>query len=398
MIPRLKPDLSLTEIVSLFSINRKTDIPEYEAAFSYLMNQSHAVFFPYGRTALIFLLEALGINNKEVICPAYTCVVVPHAIVRSNNEPVFVDSCEVDFNMNWEQVEAATTERTAAVVATSIFGYPVNLDAIKKYSARHPDVIILQDCAHSYAASWKGKSVQSHGKAAFYGSNISKIMTSIFGGMVTTDDERLYRKLIELRSEKVSQPSLMLDFARRLYLFSVWVGFNEKIYALTNSLERSGLLDRLVRYYDESKIDFPEDYLIGPTRTQARIGKIQCAKYKKIVDDRILVAKFYNENLKFTGDLKLPPIIDGATYSHYVPRTSQRPALLKHALKNGVQLGQLIEYCVPEMTAYKNRSGVRFDYPVSSKLARETINLPISLYGSTSKAEQVVTSLDSFDW
>ena len=44
MIPRLKPDLSLTEIVSLFSINRKTDIPEYEAAFSYLMNQSHAVF------------------------------------------------------------------------------------------------------------------------------------------------------------------------------------------------------------------------------------------------------------------------------------------------------------------------------------------------------------------
>ena len=63
------------------------------------MGKKHAIFFPYGRTGLLFLLEALGISDQEIICPAYTCVVVPHAIVLSRNEPVFVDSNPDTFNL-----------------------------------------------------------------------------------------------------------------------------------------------------------------------------------------------------------------------------------------------------------------------------------------------------------
>ena len=90
MIPRLKPDLSWHEIATLFKINKLDDVPEFECAFATLMGKKHAIFFPYGRTGLLFLLEALGISDQEIICPAYTCVVVPHAIVISRNEPIFV--------------------------------------------------------------------------------------------------------------------------------------------------------------------------------------------------------------------------------------------------------------------------------------------------------------------
>ena len=396
MIPRLKPDLGLKEIIALFKLNRSDDIEQYERIFATLMGQSHAVCFPYGRTGLIFLLKALGILNQEVICPAYTCVVVPHAIVKSGNEPVFVDSCEHDFNADWDQIEQATTDKTAALIVTSIFGHPVNLDKLETYKKHHPSVLILQDCAHSYAASWNGTPVQRVGIAALFGCNISKIITSINGGIVTTDDAVLAKKLIQLRQEEILPPMLLHDIKRRLYLFLAWMAFCEPIYGLTNVIERAGLLNKHTRYYDENIIDMPHDYLLGATATQGRIGKIQCQRYDEIITNRRKIANYYNENLRDTGDFKLPPIIAGATYSHYVIRTAYRKELMDYALNHGVQLGQLIEYCIPEMAAYKHRPGNRMSYPVSSQMARETINLPIAIHGSIKKAAKIVQTLKSY--
>jgi dTDP-4-amino-4,6-dideoxygalactose transaminase len=398
MIPRLKPDLSWKEISTLFKLNHSDDTLSFEIAFAQLMGQRHAVFFPYGRTALCFLLEAMGISDKEVICPAYTCVVVPHAIISAGNEPVFVDSHPQSFNMDWSQVEEATCENTAAVIATSIFGHAVDLDSLKAYRQRHPEIIILQDCAHSYKASWKELPVQREGHAAFFGSNVSKIITSIFGGLVTTDDDKLADQLRENRKSQISEISVLRDLILRLYLFAVWVSFQENIYGITNAIERLGVLDHFVRYYDEGKIDMPNDYLLGTTPTQARVGQIQCERYAEIVENRRYVAAYYNENLQNVGDLSLPPLEPGATFSHYVPQTSHREAIMKHALREGVQIGQIIEYCIPEMPAYKDRRGCRFNYAVASRLAKETINLPISLGGSIEKAARVVASLKSFPW
>lgn len=398
MISRLKPDLSWKEIGTLFKLNFSNDTLNFEQTFAQLMGQRNAVFFPYGRTALYFLLEAMSIRGKEIICPAYTCVVVPHAIVATGNEPVFVDSHPQSFNLDWNQVEEATSEKTAAVIPTSVFGYPINLDSLKSYRQRHPEIIILQDCAHSYAASWKDSPVQREGHAAFFGSNVSKIITSIFGGMVSTDDDNLASRLRENRKARISTPSVLRDLMLRLYLLAVWVSFQESIYGMTNTIERFGLLDRFVRYYDEEKIDMPSDFLLGTTPTQARVGHIQCQRYNEIIENRRKIAVYYNENLLNVGDLSLPPLDSGATFSHYVPQTRHREAIMSHALNEGVQIGKLIEYCIPEMPAYRDRKGCRFRYPVASRLAKETINLPISVGGSIEKAARVVACLKSFPW
>ena len=128
MIPRLKPTLGWGELAALFTPAQTGEIERFEQSFAKLMGQNHAIAFPYGRTGLLLLLEAFNLKEQEVICPAYTCVVVPHAIVTSGNEPVFVDSQEEDFNMNLDLVPQAITEKTGAIVATSIFGYPVDLN------------------------------------------------------------------------------------------------------------------------------------------------------------------------------------------------------------------------------------------------------------------------------
>lgn len=376
MIPRLKPTLGLSELIAAFTKPHKEDVNNFEKDFASLMGQRFALAFPYGRTGLIFLLEALGLKGKEIICPAYTCVVVPHAITYSKNKPVFIDSAKDEFNMDLDKAEAAINENTGAIIATSIFGYPVDLDRLDKIKKKYPNILIIQDCAHSYAAEWKGRPVQREGSAAIFGLNISKLLTSIFGGMVTTDDEKLYEKLKQIRDQKIKKPTLKKSFKRILYLLSVYPTFYGPVYGIINKLERSGLLNRFTKYYDEEKIDMPNDYLEGMTRVEARVGRCNINKYESIISNRRKIADKYISYLnKLDLPIKLPPKVNGATYSHFVVQVNNRQKWLNWGIKHGIQFGWLIEYCIPEMKLYKDN--YLDNYTKSSNYSKITINLPI---------------------
>lgn len=409
MIPRLKPTLGIKELIAAFQPPRKDNIESFEGVFAELMNQKYALAFPYGRTGLMLLLETLGLKDKEIICPAYTCVVVPHAITYSGNKPVFVD-CESDgFNMNLDHVEKAITEKTGAVIATSLFGYPINLDRLDEIRNRHPNIYIIQDCAHSFAAQWKGRHVQKEGMAALFGLNISKTLTSVFGGMITTDNKGIYKKLKITRDRKLKRSGWKKGFRRLLYLLCVYPAFTSPVYALINRLERSGLLNYFVKYYDETLIDMPINYLERMCNLEARVGTANVERYETIINKRRAAAKYYFDHLKdsergtrntehrvkypipdsFAHDPQtfiLPPQVEGATYSHFVVQVHDREKCLQQAIHKNVQLGWLIEYNIPEMKAYGGHSPEEF--PVAAKYARTTINLPV--WGGENIAEKMV--------
>jgi len=391
VIPRLKPTLGLTELLAALRRPHKNDVERFEQAFAELMGQKYALAFPYGRTGLILLLESLGLKDKEIICPAYTCVVVPHAITYSGNMPVFIDCEQGSFNMDLDRAEMAITEKTGAIIATSIFGYPVDLDRLDEIRKRYPHIRIIQDCAHSFAAEWKGRPVQKEGVAALFGLNISKILTAIFGGMITTDNEAVYSKLKILRNKRLKKPGRRKDLRRVLYLLAIYPAFWGPVYGLINRLERSGLLNYFVQYYDESKIEMPANYMEGMCRVEARVGKRNIEKYEKIVSRRRTAAQYYFDNCPENASFKLPPIVPGATYSHFVVQVPDRDQWLQKAISKGVQLGWLIEYNIPEMRAY--RGYILQNFPVSARLSRETINLPV--WGGIRTARNVVNRLFS---
>lgn len=380
MIPRFKPKIGWSEWKVLIGPSRAEAVERFEAAFALLMEQRHAIAFPYGRTGLMLLLEALGIRDREILCPAYTCIVVPHAIVLSGNEPVFIDSRKSDFNMDLDLAEAAITEKTAAIIATSIFGYPVDLDRLDRICRNYPQVTIIQDCAHSFAAEWRGRQVQKEGRAAIFGLNISKLITSIFGGMITTDDNALAGRLRDLRLRRLKPETLLRSFGQRTYVMASTLAFWGPLYGIVNRLERGGWLDRFSKYYDEHRIDMPEDHLYWMTGVGARVGQAQCKRYTSIVNQHRAAAACYSNCLEGRKGIELPPLVAGATYSHFVIRVrnaSARGPLLRRALARGVQLGQLIEYSVPEMPVYLERGGTRFVCPVSARLAQTVVNLPV---------------------
>lgn len=389
MIPRFKPAIGIQEYLAALHPPSKLDVEHFEQSFAKLMGQNYGIAFPFGRTALMLLLEALKLKNKEIICPAYTCVVVPHAITYSGNIPVFIDCERAGFNMDLDIAEKAITRKTGAIIATSLFGYPVNLDHLDAIQKRHPHIYIIQDCAHSFSAEWNGRAVQKRGIAAFFSLNISKTLTSIFGGIITTDNKNLFHILKQMRTRRLQNPPITKSLNRFLYFLVVSPAFWEPLYGLVNKLERSGLLNHFVNYYDEKKIDMPKDHLLKMSPIEARVGRININRYNNIIETRKSSAQYYFGHLADSPDFKLPPNVVGATYSHFVVRVKNRISWLGDAIHKNIQLGKLIEYSIPEMKVYGEHNPEK--YPFAAKYARTAINLPV--WGGKVLARKVITKL-----
>lgn len=383
MIPRFKPQYGLDEWLAALAPTHG-NIPLYESAFANKFGCSEGIMFAHGRSAIYALLKEWGLENVEVICPAYTCVVVPNAIVLSGNVPVFVDCEDGGFNMSIEGIRQALTEKTRVIIPTHLFGYAMDVHAIdalvheaeKKFGHK---IYVIQDCAHSFGAKWQGELVTRYGDAAIFGLNISKIINSIFGGMVITQDADLAKKLRDWRSKHTIKIGLSKSFKRLLYFMAVNIAFNSMVYGLVNWLERKGLLDRFTKYYEEDRIDFPDDWDQYPSEIEARIGLMQLSKYDAIIEKRKHTARKLIDEMAQRDDILILPYNEQATYSHIVARVNDRDAWVEKYRKQGIQLGILIEYSIPMMKAYEK---YRKTLPVNAnRYAQSMINFPV-YYGS----------------
>jgi len=254
-------------------------------------------------------------------------------------------------------------------------------------------VYVVQDAAHSYGARWNGELVTAFGDAAIFGSNISKIVTSVFGGMATTRSEETYRHLMEFR-EREMVPAGGKGWKRTLYFLFANLAFEPHVYTLVNRLERSGVLDAFVKYYDEDRIDFPGDWNSLPVEIEARVGRSQLRRYEETVAARRKYASFYHERLGGENSLKLYADVPGATYSQIIARTADKKMLMECCIQRGVQLGEVLEYAIPQMSAYRKRYGVDPEkFPNAVQNASSVVNLPVSGRWNPDSAEKVVASL-----
>lgn len=380
MIPRFKPYLGVAELTALFRRNAGA-VERFEKAFAKAFGATDAVAFPYGRSALWAFLHAVGVRDAEVVMPAYTCSVVAHAITLSGNRPRFVDIRLSDYNMDLELLPYSINGNTRAIVATHLFGYPLDLDRLEtivaEAEAQYGNKIwLIQDCAHAFGATWKGRLVGTSGDVGLYALNISKMMTAIFGGMLTFQDAALADRIRAWRDQHFRKAPMAKAFLRRAYLIAIYLAFNRFVYGLTWWLqEKTPLLNRFTKLYHlDHHIHFPPDYQERMLDVEAAVGLCQLDKYPEIIARRRENAAWFAEHIESKVGWASPPLFEGATYSHFVLRVPDRSRCIAELAQQGIHLGNLIQYSVPTFGAYREAG---FSAENSNLASQHTINLPV---------------------
>ena len=166
-------------------------VAEFEAQFAAFQDARFGVTCTSGTTAIELALLAAGIGaGQEVIVPPYTFIATATAVMRTNAIPVFADIQPDTMNLDPAQVEAAITDRTAAIVPVHFAGLPADMDALNAIARTH-GLRIVEDAAHAWGSKWNGKGCGALGDAGAFSFQMSKNITGGEGGIVLTDDPEI---------------------------------------------------------------------------------------------------------------------------------------------------------------------------------------------------------------
>ncbi len=168
-------------------------VAAFEKEFAARMQTRYALAVTSGTAALQCAMAALEIGpGDEVILPAWTWHSCYNAIILAGALPVFAE-IDHSFNIDPDDIEARITPHTKAILVAHLQGNPADLDRILPLARKH-GVRVVEDCAQSVGASYKGQPVGSRGDVNIYSLQINKTITSGEGGAVTTNDPVLFER------------------------------------------------------------------------------------------------------------------------------------------------------------------------------------------------------------
>ena len=169
---------------------------EFEKEFALYYESKYAIALSNGTVALDLALNALNIGEgDEVIVTSRTFLASVSSIVNSGAIPIFADICLNSQNIRSSKVRELITSKTKAILCVHLGGWPCEMDNIIDIANKN-NLFVIEDCAQAHGARYKGKSVGSFGHISCWSFCQDKIMTTGGeGGMVTTDDESLWKKM-----------------------------------------------------------------------------------------------------------------------------------------------------------------------------------------------------------
>ena len=169
---------------------------EFEKEFAEWSDSNYAIALSNGTLALDVALQALdiGIGDEVVVTPR-TFIASISCVVNAGATPIFADVDETTGNITADTIRAVLTDKTKAIICVHLAGWPCDMDTMMALADEH-NLYVIEDCAQAHGAKYKGRSVGSIGHIGAWSFCQDKIMTTGGeGGMVTTNDEQLWRKM-----------------------------------------------------------------------------------------------------------------------------------------------------------------------------------------------------------
>jgi perosamine synthetase len=197
--------LALQLLLSPKNYNKAEFVEKLDEWFQTFFNTKYAFSYTSGRAGLFEILQAYDIGEgDEVIVQAFTCVALPNAILATKATPVYVDVL-ANATMDPKDIEQKISKKTKAIIVQHTFGIPSEIEKIQEIAKKH-NIKVIEDCAHGIGVSYKNKMLGQFGDCAFFSFGRDKAFSSVFGGMVITNDKNLAEKL-EKKYKEIPLPS-----------------------------------------------------------------------------------------------------------------------------------------------------------------------------------------------
>lgn len=177
----------------------------FEKKFAEYIGVKYALTTSNGTTALHLALMSLGIKKgDEVIVPDLTFIATANAVSYSGAKPVFADIDPETWCISPDDIKKKITPHTKAIIPVHLYGHPADMDKINKIAVEH-GLYSIEDAAEAHGAEYKNKKAGSLGICGVFSFYGNKIITTGEGGMITTNDEKLYEKAKYLRDHAMSK-------------------------------------------------------------------------------------------------------------------------------------------------------------------------------------------------
>lgn len=348
------PDLwnDLKKFVKTGDFTLGKPLQKFEQKFAKLIGTKYAVGVNSGTDAIKLSLKAIGIKyGDEIITAANTFVATVGAICELGAKPVFVD-CDNSFCMDVNLIERKITKKTKAIVPVHFTGYMTNMPKLNKIAKKY-NLPIVEDACQSILASINNKNSGTWSDfGAFSLHPLKNINVWSDGGIIVTSNKKYYEHLKLLRNHGLSDRD------------NVQIcGYNSR-------------LDTL----------------------QAVVGNWLIPDAKKIANQRIKNANYYDKNLSQINEITIPPRFKNykIVYHLYIVFAERRDELLKYCHKMGIEAK--IHYPIPmyrqnAMKFLKHKNG---DFPVSDKHAKTIISFPCDQHLSKKEMNYIVECVKNF--
>lgn len=327
------------------------EVKQFEEEFADFTGRKYCVGLNSGLDALIMSVRALGIGKgDEVIVQANTYIATVLGITENGATPVFVEP-DAYFNVDADQIEAAITDRTKAIMVVHLYGQASNMEKIAEIAKRH-DLPIIEDCAQSHGACFAGKMTGTFGISGCFSFYPTKNLGA-FGdaGAIVTDDEAFADKI-----------RMMRNYGSKIKYHNEIEGINSRL--------------------DEM---------------QAALLRVKLSHLQELNQERIVLAEHYTQGITNDKIMK-PQLREGADsiFHQYVVQCKEREALQHYLQENDIQTQ--IHYPIPPHLAecYRYMGYEKGAFPITERYANEVLSLPMYTGMTFEEQDYVIEKLNAF--
>jgi len=324
-------------------------VSTFETEFAAYCGSKYGAGLASGLDALVLALKYFEFpEGSEVIVPSNTYIATILAIYNNGLIPVLVEPDIHTYNIDPQRIEEKITSRTKAIMVVHLYGKACEMQMIMDLASRY-ELKVIEDCAQSHGASYKGKKTGTFGEFGAFSFYPTKNLGALGdGGALLSNDFDAITKIKALR-----------NYGCHEKYYNNYIGINSRLDEI-----QAGFLSVKLTHLDE--INFHK---------------------KKL-------AKLYQEGLK--SDFILPALNEDFddVFHIYAVRHPKRDKLREHLLANNIRTE--IHYPVPPHQQNALKTRLKGAFPISELIHQTTISLPISFYHTTPQVEEVIEVMNAF--